>query len=161
MRPVNEATLLSSSTHPVELSRGGGELASRVADDLFWLGRYVQRAEGQVRLARGMFNRLMGQGRSDVLGTVHILTRALFGHTRFRFDEAGTARAGAGSLCHDGAANLRPAMSHVRDLVRGLRDRMSADAFRILQGIEDELSNFDLEYRPTTRSARWWSFSIG
>ena len=40
--PVNEASLLSQANEPVELRRGGGELTSRVADDLFWLGRYVQ-----------------------------------------------------------------------------------------------------------------------
>lgn len=143
--PVNEATLLSTSTQPLELSRGGGELASRVADDLFWLGRYVQRAEGQVRLARGMFGLLMGQGRSDVVGTVHILTRALFGHTRFRLDESGLRALLGEVFSPGGAARLRPTMSHVRDLVRGLRDRVSADAWRILQGIEDELVNFDLD----------------
>ena len=36
-------------------------------------------------------------------------------------------------------------MSDVRDLIRGLRDGMSADAWHILQGIEDELEAFDLK----------------
>ena len=75
--PVNEVSLLSSISQQVELSRGGGELTSRVADDLFWLGRYVQRAEGDLRIARTVFDRLLGLGRTDVLGTVRTLTRAL------------------------------------------------------------------------------------
>jgi uncharacterized circularly permuted ATP-grasp superfamily protein/uncharacterized alpha-E superfamily protein len=143
--PVNEATLLSTTTLPLVLSRGGGELSSRLADDLFWLGRYVQRAECQVRLARGMFTRLMGQGRSDVLGTVHILTRALFGHTRFRLDESGLSALVCETFSPGGAGSMRPAIGHVRNLIRGLRDRLSADAWRILQWIDDEVANFKLD----------------
>ena len=111
--PVNEATLLSTATQPLVLSRGGGELSSRLADDLFWLGRYVQRAESQVRLARGMFGRLMGQGRSDVLGTVHILTHALLGHARFRFDESNLHGLMVEVFDAGGSASLRPAMNPI------------------------------------------------
>ena len=34
------------TVNPVELSRGGSDLPSRAADNLFWLGRYAERAEG-------------------------------------------------------------------------------------------------------------------
>src|SRR6185369_15840699 len=43
---VSEFTLLPSAAEPVELTRGGGDLPSRVADNFFWLGRYAERAEG-------------------------------------------------------------------------------------------------------------------
>ena len=43
---------------PVALSRGGNDLPSRVADNLFWLGRYAERAEGLTRLLRGVLVRL-------------------------------------------------------------------------------------------------------
>ncbi len=56
--PVAPFTLLSASGQPVALSRGGSDLPSRVADDLFWLGRYAERAEGLVRLLRGVLVRL-------------------------------------------------------------------------------------------------------
>ena len=36
--PVNTFSLLPRASHPFELSRGGGDLPSRVADNLFWLG---------------------------------------------------------------------------------------------------------------------------
>ena len=49
--PVEETTLLAPASQPVALSRGGGDLPSRIADDLFWLGRYTQRAEATVRIA--------------------------------------------------------------------------------------------------------------
>src|SRR5690606_11993941 len=35
-----------------------GLLPSRAADNLFWLGRYVERAEGQMRLTRAYMSRL-------------------------------------------------------------------------------------------------------
>ena len=51
----------------VELSRGGNDLPSRAADNLFWLGRYVQRAEDLVRLLRGILVRLTEKsGLADV-----------------------------------------------------------------------------------------------
>ena len=47
---------------PIELRRGGIELPSRVADNLYWLGRYVERAEqGAGRLLRGVASRLTAE----------------------------------------------------------------------------------------------------
>ena len=43
--PVSQMTLLPSGAQPIPFSRGAGDLPSRIADDLFWLGRYVERAE--------------------------------------------------------------------------------------------------------------------
>jgi len=56
--PVSNFTLLSSTVQPVELSRGGSDLPSRAADNLFWLGRYAERTEGMVRLLRGILVRV-------------------------------------------------------------------------------------------------------
>ena len=46
-------------------SRGGSDLPSRVADNLFWLGRYAERAEGSARLLRGILVRLTRASRAD------------------------------------------------------------------------------------------------
>ncbi|WBV42126.1 circularly permuted type 2 ATP-grasp protein [Pseudoroseomonas cervicalis] len=43
---------------PLTIQRGAGELPSRVADNLFWLGRYVERLEGSARLMRAVLGRL-------------------------------------------------------------------------------------------------------
>jgi uncharacterized circularly permuted ATP-grasp superfamily protein/uncharacterized alpha-E superfamily protein len=56
--PVSEFSLLPKTVQPVELSRGGGDLPSRAADDLFWLGRYIERVECAVRLLRSILLRL-------------------------------------------------------------------------------------------------------
>ncbi len=50
--PVEKVSLLSLMSADVQLKRSGAELPSRAADNLFWLGRYVERAEQQARLAR-------------------------------------------------------------------------------------------------------------
>ncbi|HEX4795911.1 MAG TPA: circularly permuted type 2 ATP-grasp protein [Humisphaera sp.] len=140
---VTELTLLAAASRPVELSRGGGELTSRVADDLFWLARYVQRFESNVRIARSLFNRVIDQGRPDSLPTAGVLTRALFGAYGMRFDETRLDALTFELLDTNGPGGLRRGMAAVRNLVRGLRDRVSADAWRILQGMERELAEFD------------------
>ncbi len=52
--PVDTFSLLPSTGLTVDISRAGGDLPSRVADNLYWLGRYIERAEGIARLARGI-----------------------------------------------------------------------------------------------------------
>ncbi|WP_306144860.1 circularly permuted type 2 ATP-grasp protein [Roseibium sp. MMSF_3412] len=51
-------TLLHQSESPFFKSQSGA-LPSRAADNLFWLGRYVERAEGAVRLLRAYHARLL------------------------------------------------------------------------------------------------------
>ena len=55
--PVGETTLLP---HPerMPVQRAAGLLPSRAADNLFWVGRYVERAEATLRLIRAMINRI-------------------------------------------------------------------------------------------------------
>jgi uncharacterized circularly permuted ATP-grasp superfamily protein/uncharacterized alpha-E superfamily protein len=56
--PVDTFSLLAPAGQAINISRAGGDLPSRVADNLFWLGRYVERAEGVARLSRGIAARL-------------------------------------------------------------------------------------------------------
>jgi uncharacterized alpha-E superfamily protein len=62
--PVSTFSLLKSPTATVTLSRGGADLPSRVADNLFWLGRYAERAEGTGRLVRAIGTRISEQSLS-------------------------------------------------------------------------------------------------
>ena len=52
---VEPITLLEPVTVQIEPRRTGSELPSRVADNLFWLGRYSERAEQTARLLRTLF----------------------------------------------------------------------------------------------------------
>ncbi len=140
--PVSDATLLTRSSAPIELNRGGGDLPSRVADDLFWLGRYVQRAEQDVRIARCLFSRLNEHNRADSPGVADILSGELVGFSGFQLDESGPSKL-VKELLGTPSVGLRSTINHVEELVRTLRDRVSSDAWRILQGIERELTAFD------------------
>jgi uncharacterized circularly permuted ATP-grasp superfamily protein/uncharacterized alpha-E superfamily protein len=141
--PVSDATLLTQSSQAVELNRGGGDLPSRVADDLFWLGRYVQRAESDVRIARSLFARLVEHNRGDSPGTADLLAGELLGYRGVQLEEIGTQKLISDLLGSAGSGGVRSAIEHVEELVRTLRDRVSADSWRILQGIERELTAFD------------------
>ncbi len=46
------------------ITRSGGGLRSRIADNLFWLGRYAERADWTMRLMRGALSRLEPDGMS-------------------------------------------------------------------------------------------------
>lgn len=44
--------------HQLDIDRGGADLQSRVADNLFWLGRYIERLDGDARLLRTTVTRV-------------------------------------------------------------------------------------------------------
>ncbi len=56
-------TLLKPPAHPLTISRTTFDLPSRVADNLFWLGRYAERTETVLRVARTILStELPGRG---------------------------------------------------------------------------------------------------
>ena len=60
--PFSRCSLLATAKQPVVLRRSGAELPSRVADNLFWFGRRIERAQGCCRLLRPIVSRLTGEG---------------------------------------------------------------------------------------------------
>src|SRR5450756_2056271 len=72
-KAVSPATLLQT-VDTVRIRRIAGVVPSRAADNLFWLGRYLERAEATLRLVRalGMAQRDPGKGSSTAL---HALER--------------------------------------------------------------------------------------
>lgn len=60
-KPVATETMLGSSSGPFTRQQPG-ILPSRAADNLFWLGRYVERAEHTIRLLRAYHIRLAESG---------------------------------------------------------------------------------------------------
>ncbi len=63
--PEKHISLLRQGQGPVVLTRDGADLPSRVADNLFWLGRYGERLDGMTRLLREALVRLLEQERGD------------------------------------------------------------------------------------------------
>jgi uncharacterized circularly permuted ATP-grasp superfamily protein/uncharacterized alpha-E superfamily protein len=56
--PVDTFSLLHPRNEPVELRRESPGVPSSVADNVFWLGRYVERAENTARIVRSMTTRV-------------------------------------------------------------------------------------------------------
>lgn len=67
-RPDLSPTLLPGRLQRKDLRRTSGNVSSRVAEHLFWMGRYAERAENTTRLARVVLARIAsGGGLPEVL----------------------------------------------------------------------------------------------
>jgi uncharacterized circularly permuted ATP-grasp superfamily protein/uncharacterized alpha-E superfamily protein len=64
--PVDTFSLLRRRDEPVALQRASSDLPSRVADNLFWLGRYAERAESAARLLRCITGRIRQSGPAEL-----------------------------------------------------------------------------------------------
>jgi uncharacterized circularly permuted ATP-grasp superfamily protein/uncharacterized alpha-E superfamily protein len=148
--PVSTFSLLRAPGHPVPLSRGGGDLPSRVADNLFWLGRYAERAEAIARLARVASARILEPSFAGVAeGTeVAALLSALEAQTRIAADQSAAERSGAlvpetallaavFDAAHPGT--LRATVQAIHRVARAIRDRISSDTWRVITSLVDEL----------------------
>ena len=142
--PAPPFSLLRPATHPLEVSRATFDLPSRVADNLFWLGRYAERVEAGVRVARTILPRFFQEGDSsraaglnaglDILAALGYLD----GDTR-----AGAAERDVLAVIYDPAApNGFVANIHqVRRVAWLLRDRISLDAWLILNQLDQQFSS--------------------
>lgn len=145
--PVGFVTLLPMGVRQVELRRSGGEIASRVAENLYWLGRYTERAEGTTRLMRTIVRRLLEARHADndvcppdLLRTLTHLTTTYPGfvgneHLLDHPDEELLSLVGdslrPGSLIHDLESLWRTA--------RSTRDRLSDDMWRTINCLTDDI----------------------
>jgi len=140
--PVNPLSLLGPGGQPVLITRGGNDLPSRVADNLFWLGRYVDRAEGLTRLLRGVLVRLTEtSGLADapelptLLRAVTLMSNCLPGfvgdgaelHLPAPEDELR-------SVIHDARreGSLSATVNWLWQIASMVRDRISTDMWRVL-----------------------------
>jgi len=147
--PERQVSLLTATQQPVALTRDGDDVPGRVADDLFWLGRYTERTEGGARLLREVLLRLLGSDRtpqddswSPLLRAVTYQTGTLPGFIGEGADERLHAperellsvildRKRVGSLRYDIDALVR--------VGRSVRDRLSTDSSRVINGLNREL----------------------
>jgi uncharacterized circularly permuted ATP-grasp superfamily protein/uncharacterized alpha-E superfamily protein len=143
-----DVTLLRTPGGPVILSRRSGDVASRVAGNLFWLGRYLERSDGTVRVLRESYRSLLEQQPSPRTSTseilLEILTHLTTNYPGFLDPNCRTApEAELAELVYDAARsggvlfNLRAALN----AGRRVRDRLSEDAWHVLNTIEEDFAD--------------------
>lgn len=121
---------------PIRLTRGGRDLPSRVADNMFWLGRYMERCEDITRVLRVVYARAedgaaagLSHASGPLMGIVTQLGVAANGRGPLSPTEA------AGAL---GRRHFDPAQStglvadidRLRRVAGRVRDRLSVDTWR-------------------------------
>ena len=129
--------------HTLALRRGGRDLPSRTADNLFWLGRYIERAEGAIRLLRSLFLRTSGEaGLSDEPETLSRLVSLLVMQKHLSSRRAKRAVDGGADMVEaelrsilfdpDSPDGLAIVLQNVRRTAELVRHRLSQDTWSIL-----------------------------
>jgi uncharacterized alpha-E superfamily protein len=141
-KAVSTATLLPTGDS-VRIRRIAGWVPSRAADNLFWLGRYLERAEATLRLLRALgTQREPGKGSSTALYSVERIQRLLvtWGATS-QATRAQPAKVAAEAL--QSQEKFGSALSLLRAAQRtatSLRERLSPDAWQVITEMTERLA---------------------
>ncbi|MGI4878097.1 MAG: circularly permuted type 2 ATP-grasp protein [Janthinobacterium lividum] len=146
-KPVERTTLLVTKDD-VKVRRILGHLPSRAADNLFWLGRYIERAEATLRLARSLCTSLMVSE-----SAIHSSGETLAELQQLLIDWGALDETALGSGSLEAARDTlrdQKAYGSVIYLVRAarrtaasMRERLSADFWALLLNLETELAETD------------------
>jgi hypothetical protein len=152
--PISSYSLLPPSGQRLELTRGGGDLPSRVADNLYWLGRYGERAEGLTRLLRCILIRLTEQSGLAEVPELPILLRALSAVSGCRpgfIGDGAEQRLAAPeeellAVIHDvhRPGSLAAILRCLLRVAGTVRDRISIDMWRVVNDLGDLPGRSDL-----------------
>jgi uncharacterized circularly permuted ATP-grasp superfamily protein/uncharacterized alpha-E superfamily protein len=147
--PVEGVTLLPNRDD-AKVRRIMGHLPSRAADNLFWLGRYLERAEATLRLVRSLCTSLM-DAEAAVHGageTLTNLTELLIAWEALDEDFPVGARAldAARPALLDAEAfgSVVTLVRRARRTAASLRERLSADFWALLLNLENGLTDSSL-----------------
>jgi uncharacterized alpha-E superfamily protein len=132
---------------PIELTRAGAELPSRVADNLFWLGRYLERAEGTARIARAILARSTIDS-ADTNAAIPPLLAAMSRHAGLAEEVSGEEEALLDLLfVQDSPRTLRATLAAVHQLAFSLRDQISLDTWRVLSELHQDFPDDETPVR--------------
>lgn len=146
--PEREVGTLVPAAHPLPVERGGQEVPGRVADNLFWTGRYAERAESAARVLRETLRRALDLDAAPfdphlpmLLRSVTFVTGAFPG---FAGPHAAPLLAAPDAelraLLFDPAraGSVRFALDALARAARAVRDRFSTDTWRVLGAVQRE-----------------------
>jgi uncharacterized circularly permuted ATP-grasp superfamily protein/uncharacterized alpha-E superfamily protein len=157
-KEVATSTLLPT-TDAVRIRRIAGWVPSRAADNLFWLGRYLERAESTLRLVRALGGALRepGKGPSPMQPVIERIQRLLvaWGATT-PSARAKLATTAAQSLqAHDKFGSALSLVRSAQRTARTLRERLSPDAWHVITGMEERLSQKAEDDEALLEAAEW------
>ncbi len=127
---VSTFSLLPALDTPVQLTRGGGDVPSRAADNLYWLGRYAERAEGTARLLRCILSRLSERGSAAESPELPALLRTLAAQTDGKPKDEGDVLATLYDVTLPGS--LAAVLQDLHAIAGLVRDRISLDMWRVV-----------------------------
>ena len=155
-QPFSQISLLPTQAQTVDLRRSGAELPSRVADNLYWLGRHIERSEAAARLLRTTILRLTSETEFELLPELPMLLRALVEQGQIepgyvvqgiRVPLPDLRRSLPGTVLDERqVGSLRFTVSQLFRAATLVRDRISTDSWRII-------SRIDQQFRPWPRYA--------
>jgi uncharacterized alpha-E superfamily protein len=115
-------------------------LPAKAADNLFWLGRYIERAEMTLRLIRAVAG---GSIEADLGPSLDSPTRARLVQQLIAWSavpgNAGSPQVAVGALCATALGDarqpgsVRALMAVVANIGEGLRDRLASDVWRLVR----------------------------
>jgi len=153
--PREMITLLPSSDQPLTLRRSGYDFSSRAADNLFWMGRYAERAEGLVRFLRGVMLRLAGESKPGGSAALPALLKALAATWKGlgRLVPVADGAANGANGMYEGAVlaamydvdspnSVRASLQSLRRGLGLVRDYMTLEAWHIVNQLEENFMPF-------------------
>lgn len=129
--PVSSFSLLTPKNAPVVITHAGGDLPSHAADNMFWLGRYMERAEFLSREARAVVFRLLERDGAE-LPELRPVLNALGGGTPCADCSSLEDQLWNFMLNSSADGGLAPVMERISRLSTQLRDRLTEDTWKIL-----------------------------
>jgi len=146
-QPVPPVSLLSKISTPSKLRRANNQLPSRAADNLFWLGRYLERLDFAGRQVRKITERLMSESADqpvdDILPVIASLADLGLIPESYRKITACPERqeleANWPSIVTNEEKPERFArqIAEIQRLANTVRDRLSEDLWRAIRSMEE------------------------
>ena len=150
---VDDSSLLPKPLTAAELTHWHRSVSSRAAENLYWLGRYTERAENAARLVRvtletmhdasvpvlrllgdlAQFHGLVAQGVPGPIKSPRVFERALL--QGLRADQPGSAGA-AGSTTRSVSHSLHS----LRRCAQALRERLSPEHWKLIHEVDDHFA---------------------
>lgn len=151
--PVQPVSLLASLSDDTNFALHRGEMPSRVAENLFWLGRYAERSESIIRLLRVLFVYMLDPNKETLDNEndtcLHALLRAITQLTEtypgFIGEDAEQKLAEpdeellAVLLDDTRIGSLSYNLNALLYAARSARDRISTDIWRVFNDIDEGL----------------------